>query len=338
MDSFASALQAYVQGLKDIQVTRYAQLTSSCIIVFDHLLTFDEEVDLIWKSAWSLGKVLFLLNRYYPLAASIFNNYALFSPTLTDAICLRFFHWQGWTGLISCMLAEGILQIRLYALYSLDKRVLALMLTSFVLCSTLSAFVMGSVLTSITASAYPVPGGKFCVPKGVSTHFYAFWIPMLSFETLLCTLAVIRAIQMYQPSRSVFHSGRQLVSVLVRDSLMYFLVIFATYLTCLLVWTLAPVNLLGVPIGFSVAMSCVLANRVVLNVREISRDINLSKQPIIMSPKAEVDSDLPYHRSIRSPGALSPLEMEELRTMRAKSPRREVIEYYNESELPFRVL
>jgi hypothetical protein len=48
---------------------------------------------------------------------------------------------------------------------------------------------------------------------------------MLSFETLLCILAVVRAVQMYQPSRSLFHSGRQLVAVLVRDSLMYFLVL-----------------------------------------------------------------------------------------------------------------
>jgi len=335
MTSFASA---YVQGLGDIQVTRYAQLTSGCIIIFDHLLTLNEEVDLIWKSAWSLGKVLFLLNRYYPLAASIFNNYALFAHTLTDTFCLRFFRWQGWTGLISCLLAEGILQIRLYALYSLDKKILALMLTSFVLCSASSAYVMGTVLSSITASAFPVPGGKFCVPQGVPTHFYAFWIPMLSFETLLCILAVVRAVQMYQPSRSLFHSGRQLVAVLVRDSLMYFLVIFATYLTCLLVWTLARVSLLGVPIGFSVAMSCVLANRVVLNVREISRDINLSKQPVLLSHKGESDYDVPYQVNICSPGRLTQFEMEQLRSMRAKSHRSEVSELYNEFEPPFRVL
>lgn len=127
------------------------------------------------------------------------------------------------------------------------------MLTFFVLCSASSAYVMGTVLSSITgkaslydlvttrldlisrfvASAFPVPGGKFCVPQGVSTHFYAFWIPMLSFETLLCTLAVVRATQMYQPRCSLFHSGRQLAAVLVRDSLMYFLVlVFALLSPC----------------------------------------------------------------------------------------------------------
>ena len=98
------------------------------------------------------------------------------------------------------------------------------------------------------------------------------------------------------------------------------------------------VNLLGVPIGFSVAMSCVLANRVVLNVREISRDINPSKQPVLLSQKGESDYDVPYQVSICSPGRLTQFEMEQLRSMRAKSHRSEVSEFYNEFEPPFRVL
>lgn len=85
-------------------------------------------------------------------------------------------------------------------------------------------------------------------------------------------------------------------------------------------------------------MSCVLANRVVLNVREISRDINLSRQPIVLSQKGEADYDVPYHVSIRSPGGLTQFEMEQLRSMRAKSHRSEAIELYDEFEPPFKVL
>jgi len=330
-----SAFKDYIQGLNDIQVTRYTQLTSSCIIVFEHLITFDEEVELIWKSTWSLGKVLFLLNRYYSLAAFIFNNYELFSPALTDTFCLRFFQWQGWTGLLGCMFAEGILQIRIYALYSLNKKILALMLILFVLCLTSSAYVMITVLSSVTASAFPVPGGTFCIVKGVPRHFYTFWIPMLLFETLLCTLAIIQGVQTYKAQGSLFRRGRQLVGILVRDSLMYFLIICSTYLTCLLMWAVAPVNLLGVPIGFSLAMSCVLANRVVLNVRQINRDLNLSKQPLRTSQKGDEDQCGPYNSSFCSPGELSQFEMQRLRTMRAEKHWSEVTEYLPQSPNSF---
>ncbi|KAG2003050.1 hypothetical protein CC2G_003683 [Coprinopsis cinerea AmutBmut pab1-1] len=61
--------------LQHIEYTRYAQLASSSIIIYDHLVTFDSEVELIWKANWSKGKVLFILNRYYSLASVIFNNY-----------------------------------------------------------------------------------------------------------------------------------------------------------------------------------------------------------------------------------------------------------------------
>ncbi|KAL0958456.1 hypothetical protein HGRIS_000598 [Hohenbuehelia grisea] len=77
-------LDLVLQGLRDIQSTRYAQLASSIIIIYDHFLTLSDEINLIWRASWSVGKVLFILNRYFALASLIVNNYALFSPTLTE--------------------------------------------------------------------------------------------------------------------------------------------------------------------------------------------------------------------------------------------------------------
>ena len=42
------------------------------------------------------------------------------------------------------------------------------------------------------ADAHLIPGVPFCVPVGDLSHFYAFWIPILCFEMLLCGLALIR--------------------------------------------------------------------------------------------------------------------------------------------------
>ncbi|TEB31061.1 hypothetical protein FA13DRAFT_478427 [Coprinellus micaceus] len=240
-------LQTLLQGLHHIEVTRYTQMASTCIILYDHLLTFDDEVELIWKASWSMGKGMFLINRYHSVASVIFMNYGFFSPTLTPSFCNQFFQWQGWTGLIACIVAEVILQMRF-------------------------------VLAKITATTVNIPNGKFCMPHGVSDKFYIFWVPMLAFECLLCTLALIRGFQAFVSDGSLFRRGRELVQILLRDSVLYFLVICATYMTCLLVWIVGPVRLplhsykvqpththqitlLEVPIGFSVAMSCVLANR-----------------------------------------------------------------------------
>jgi hypothetical protein len=300
-------------GLHDIQATRFAQLASSAIIIFDHLITLDEEVELIWKSSWSMGKLLFIINRYYTLISVIINNYALFSPALTDSFCLRFFHWQGWTGLIACMIAEVILQMRLYALYFLNKKVLALMVTTFIISSASSAVIMGKVLSGITAVSHPLPGLAFCVPVGVADYFFAFWIPIIGFESLLCGLALCRGIQTFRASGSQYQSGRHLVAILIRDSVLYFLVMFATYFTNMLVWVTAPSNLLEIPIAFSVALSCCLGNRMILNVREVNREIVESKE----SGETIKHQSRQTRSSFFGPAEqLTDVEMAQLRSMR----------------------
>jgi hypothetical protein len=348
-----TAFESVVRGLHDIQTTQYAQAAASVIVIWDHAITFSDEIDLIWKSSWTLGKILFLLNRYYSLAAVLFNNYAILSANVDDSFCLTFFRWQGWTGLISCFLAEAILQMRLYALYSLNKKILAIMLTCWVGCLAASSYIMYTVLARVGATAIYIPGGLFCVPSGVSTHFYTFWIPMLTFESLLCTLALIRGFQTYRAKGSLFHSSRQLVGILIRDSVLYFLVICATYLTCLLVWVLASVDLLGVPIGFSLAFSCCLANRVVLNVRAVNRELNPSRQsstdPSLYAIDTSKNRDI-YADSHCLPGTqhdsvlmhkttLSGVEMDQLRSMRAENSYINALEtYYDPEDPPFVVL
>ncbi|KAJ8508721.1 hypothetical protein ONZ45_g9042 [Pleurotus djamor] len=230
---------AYFAAVRDIETTRYAQLASSMIMIYDHAITFGDEVDLIW-------------NRYYGLASVIMNNYGFFSPHLTD-------------------------EMRLYALYFLNKKVLAVMVSSFIISTALSAVVMGTILSGITAHAHAVPGVLFCLPNKVGDHFFLFWIPVLCFESLLVGLALFRGFQAILSDGSLFRSGRALVNVLIRDSVLYFLVMFATYLTNMLVWIGAPQSLLEVPIGFSVAMSCVLGNRIILNVRRTTRDAERAK-------------------------------------------------------------
>jgi len=80
---------------------------------------------------------------------------------------------------------------------------------------------------------------------------------------------------------------------------------------------LAPLTLMEAPIGFTIAMSCVLANRVLLNVREAGVTVGTlsvsGKTPF--TPRYDTSQgDL----SFGSPGTLSQFEMGQLRSMRVK--------------------
>ncbi|KAK0217404.1 hypothetical protein EDD85DRAFT_869105 [Armillaria nabsnona] len=285
--------------LRDVRSTRCAAL-----------ITLDDE-----RSHWSIGKILFIINRYYTLSSVMCTCaplVGLFMTSLSDSFCYRFFQWQGWTGLIACMIAEVILQMRLYALYLLNKKVLALMVTSFIICSASAAVIMGIVLSNITVS-YTPPGTSFCASSGIPDYFYAFWIPTIVFESLLCGLALFRGFQTFNSDGPLFSNGRRLVSILIRDSVFYFVVMFATYLTNLLVWAAAPVDLLEIPIGFSVTFSCVMSNRIILNVRRASQNDMESKA----TASPEKDSNKPVDLLVDD-GYVSDIEMMQLRSMRSE--------------------
>jgi len=62
------------------------------------------------------------------------------------------------------------------------------------------------------------------VSPNIPEYFYVFWIPILAFETLLCGLAVFRGFRNMRLKPSLYHSGKEIVDVLLRDSVMYFIV------------------------------------------------------------------------------------------------------------------
>lgn len=47
------------------------------MLFYDHLLTFDDEVRLVWKAKPSMAKKLFLLNRYVVLGVLIAQAYCM---------------------------------------------------------------------------------------------------------------------------------------------------------------------------------------------------------------------------------------------------------------------
>lgn len=47
--------------------------------LYDYALTIQMEVSLIWCSAWSYTKVLFLLTRYLPIGGIFFLLYSAFN-------------------------------------------------------------------------------------------------------------------------------------------------------------------------------------------------------------------------------------------------------------------
>ncbi|KAF8886451.1 hypothetical protein CPB84DRAFT_1827077 [Gymnopilus junonius] len=249
--------------LKRVDISRNARLASTIIVFYDYILTFDREVNLIWRTEWRFPKIIFLINRYYVLAAGTFADYIYFPSELSSQLCKNYYIWESFSGLIGCIMAEIILQIRIYAIYRGNPFIVRLMLGSFFVCSTTAAIVMGLGVRDIQAFAIEAPNGPICAGN-LQPHLFAFWIPILAFEILLCYLALMHGYQKWRDHHLNGHgmvklfNRPRLSDILVRDSIMYFLAIGAVYLSCLVVWILDQTALIEGPAGFSIAMSSVL--------------------------------------------------------------------------------
>ncbi|KAI6116581.1 hypothetical protein EV401DRAFT_47571 [Pisolithus croceorrhizus] len=121
---------------------------------------------------------------------------------------------QGWPACFLVWLVQVILQLRLYALYNRSRKVLIFM------------------------GSEPIPGVKICTNEDTSNSFYVFWLPILCFEFLLCSLAVRAGIHRSRddigfipPSNRVF-----LLDVLVKGNVGYFLVIFFVGVVNAVMW------------------------------------------------------------------------------------------------------
>ncbi|PPQ78327.1 hypothetical protein CVT25_011698, partial [Psilocybe cyanescens] len=109
-------------------------------------------------------------------------------------------------------------------------------------------------------SAVNVFEGTFCVTRTSNHRFARFWIPALSFESLLCIMALNVALRTFKTTGSFLHRSQSLMQILVRDSVFYFFIVVGES-------TVGQLGMVEAPIGFSITMSSVFASRMLLNLR-----------------------------------------------------------------------
>ncbi|KDR76698.1 hypothetical protein GALMADRAFT_139592 [Galerina marginata CBS 339.88] len=294
---------------RDIQAAHCARMASNGLILYDYLITIDKEVELVWNNKRSVANVLFLLNRYYILSSSAFSFYGNidslkitvnvlkehpsllcpwphsffvrvriknwntqklnFDPARKFYSCGQYLEWEAWTGLVALMLAQAILQFRIYALYTHNKKILALMLTCYFVQSVLSGWIIiWSNLSQLQISVISFVGGESCVSSNANPLLYVFYVPPMLFDGLLCALALTKGLREFKHPGSFFAHGQSLMKILIRDSVFYFATITMTYLVCTVYLRFESAALTDATIGFAPAMSSILASRVLFNLRE----------------------------------------------------------------------
>ncbi|RDB19736.1 hypothetical protein Hypma_013174 [Hypsizygus marmoreus] len=86
MDPATPDVHALIEAAQHLNAGKYFQLAAYVVLIFDHILTFSEEVEKIWKRKITGAAILFLINRYGTPLAVIIIIEAYHDPNWTHSV------------------------------------------------------------------------------------------------------------------------------------------------------------------------------------------------------------------------------------------------------------
>jgi len=252
-----------------VDLIKICQLVPTVVVLYDHLITIDQDVNLVWTKPWTLAKVLFLWNRHFGSLFLLTEALVFYVQPISDQFCHDWFIVQCWSIAVIIWSMQAIMLFRTFAMYNQNRFIKALLLFCFALQNLVMALIL--IVSSHQFRAYrePLVGVKFCTPYNIPRFFCAFWLAVIAFDLVHLAFAVWVAIEHGKDVRALQGVPRSPVwETLLKDSIIYLAFSLVTYTANVVAWVTLPIQWLGLPQGFSIACTCVMGVRLTLNLRE----------------------------------------------------------------------
>ncbi|VDC02946.1 unnamed protein product [Peniophora sp. CBMAI 1063] len=280
MSTQAALLAEAIKLKKSAAIPLYTSPCSLTWVLHDYLLTIEDEKKYIWPSPWSFGKVLFFWVRYYTILALLFDvaqihSFSTFQPSLN--LCVWMDAIIRVVGALSLWGVEIVMQLRIFALFRLSKRIAIINAVLFL--GSVAAFLWilvhnGLVRASVIAQAksLPIPGCPV-VHTGIE---WAQWVPATIYEGILFGFALWKAAENFATEmrtddrRSTKSSWRStLYGIVLQDNLLYFF-----FIACILTFNnIMVVGVSKIPwfsYGPFHAATGIMTGRMLMHVRKAS--------------------------------------------------------------------
>ncbi|KAG2031740.1 hypothetical protein BDR03DRAFT_89173 [Suillus americanus] len=133
--------------ISSAQLNSYLIVAASAVVIYDWVMTFAQEVELIWRQRLSLMTVLYLSVRYIGILYAVAWVLATL-PTVsqTDAVSNIIVKALNWTNVVTAAMLGAIIVTRLYAMYQGSRKILLFLIVIFlainIACGVLAGIAM----------------------------------------------------------------------------------------------------------------------------------------------------------------------------------------------------
>ncbi|KAH7928966.1 hypothetical protein BV22DRAFT_157759 [Leucogyrophana mollusca] len=224
-----------LESLEQAQALNYVYMASAAVVMYDQVLNFSQEVDLIWGRHWTFMTGLYFAARYCG-SVSLFGTTALgLRLTWTRKVLESAYIASQWLSGVFGVAMQAILLVRVYALYNRSKKLLAFLLACFC-CEVIVVLVTYGMLFNFSfMGRYVLAIGPNSIgsvaeedeldPAVLEPLGVVNVLMQLTLDVILLAFALFAAVNHASEARKL-HGGwsiNPLVKSLVADQLIYFI-------------------------------------------------------------------------------------------------------------------
>ncbi|KAF9039377.1 hypothetical protein BJ165DRAFT_1497825, partial [Panaeolus papilionaceus] len=175
--------------------------TAYGVVAYDWALTFGQEVELIWKQPFTIGTVLFAINRYLPFLDLSIGMHSLSHHHFSAQSCHKRFNAMIWLVVAGVIIAQLVLSLRTVAIWARRKLIIVILSITFCCTSIPLVAIAETLILPSLEFRDDVPG---CQIASASNVIAIPYIAILISETVICFLSLLRTYQYLQHTDSTW--------------------------------------------------------------------------------------------------------------------------------------
>ncbi|KAJ7037654.1 hypothetical protein C8F04DRAFT_1091957 [Mycena alexandri] len=250
----AQLLQSAIVALENVVITRYISVQ---VLLYDHLLTLDDEVRYVWSAPTTLAKVLFLVMRYM---VPLFMTGEIITRSGVVIIPMSNLTYAGW---LSIAISNFLVLLRIWTTLPRGHRFIVWSLAFFVTMQLVNFAVTTWVITNMISVLYFEPTVGLCSFSS-KPSVVGLWAPGLAFEIVVFASVCWNVLDRTRTAGPADPEAN-ITRILFRDGVIYFVVPFR--IANAVIAVVAPISSLFVIVFFIWSGVTVTTSRLIINSR-----------------------------------------------------------------------
>ncbi|KAJ7749466.1 hypothetical protein B0H16DRAFT_1888172 [Mycena metata] len=264
----AQIFHSVIVALDNVVITRHISAAGYVVLLYDHLLTLDDEVKYVWSAPTTLAKVLFLVLRYLVLlfmtGETITRNGVVIVP-MSDLVCKAWTSFATYAGWISVAISNFLVLLRIWTTLPRGHRFVLWSLGFFITIQVVNFSVTTWVITNMNAVLY------FDVTVGLCSFsskpsVVGLWAPGLAFEIVVFASVCWNTLDRPRATDPADPEGN-ITRIFFRDGVVYFVIITSLRVANAVIAVVAPISSIFIIVFFIWSGVTVTTSRLIINSR-----------------------------------------------------------------------